>query len=127
MAPPGHVTCRSHVQSSNLQSYPPPPPTKNSMLSQTLDVDHQVVKLQDMVNGYMIVRRPFADAFVLRCFAFQPSDAQLAAGHTDKPNLMLFPPTESGKALAGCLPWSKVKRTQQLGMQISRAEPACLT
>lgn len=44
----------------------------------------------------LLLRRPFSDAFVMRCFAFQPSDAQRAAGHADKPNLTLFPPTESG-------------------------------
>ena len=41
--------------------------------------------------------RPFSDAFVMRCFAFQPSDAQRAAERQDKPNLTLFPPTESGE------------------------------
>ena len=47
------------------------------------------------------MRRPFADAFVMRCFAFQPSTAQQADGQRDKPNLMLFPPTESGAGTSG--------------------------
>ncbi|KAK9802768.1 hypothetical protein WJX73_000202 [Symbiochloris irregularis] len=40
--------------------------------------------------------RQFPDAFVLRCFAFEPSDEQVGMSTADMPNLMMFPPTLSG-------------------------------
>lgn len=40
--------------------------------------------------------RAYPDAFVLRCFAFEPSDAQVGMNSGDMPHLMMFPPTLSG-------------------------------
>ena len=36
-----------------------------------------------------------------RCFFFEPTDSQVQEDKTDMPELMMFPPTESGGALLG--------------------------
>lgn len=42
-------------------------------------------------------RRAFPDAMAQRCFFFEPTDAQVAEDKGDMPELMMFPPTESGE------------------------------
>lgn len=42
-----------------------------------------------------------------RCFFFEPTDAQVAEDKSDMPELMMFPPTESGELLLSlfkCMP-----------------------
>ena len=58
---------------------------------------------QQLTRGWGIACRSYPDAFVMRCFAFQPSDALVQAGHAEMPNLMLFPPTESGTCFRNML------------------------
>ncbi|BDA44212.1 probable trafficking protein particle complex subunit 9 at N-terminal half [Coccomyxa sp. Obi] len=40
--------------------------------------------------------RTYSDAITQRCFFFEPSDAVVKEDKSDKPHLMMFPPTESG-------------------------------
>ena len=44
--------------------------------------------------------RTYADAITQRCFFFEPSDAHVKEDKADKPQLMMFPPTESGEHAA---------------------------
>ena len=39
-----------------------------------------------------------------RCFFFEPTDSQVQEDKTDMPELMMFPPTETGRVLLGTLP-----------------------
>lgn len=58
-----------------------------------------VLKTTDilLVKGFVFnthcYGRAFPDAFTLRCFAFEPSDAQVEEDKRDKVHLMMFPPT----------------------------------
>jgi len=38
----------------------------------------------------------YPEAFTLRCFAFQPSDAQVEEDKADKKHLLVFPPAQDG-------------------------------
>ena len=38
-----------------------------------------------------------------RCFFFEPTDSQVQEDKTDMPELMMFPPTETGRVLLGTL------------------------
>jgi len=40
--------------------------------------------------------RAYPEAFTLRCFAFQPSDAQVEEDKADKKHLLVFPPAQDG-------------------------------
>ena len=41
--------------------------------------------------------RAFPEAFVLRCFAFEPSDAQVEVDTSAREHLIMFPPARSGQ------------------------------
>ena len=43
------------------------------------------------------VCRAFPEAFVLRCFAFEPSDAQVEVDTSAREHLIMFPPARSGQ------------------------------
>ena len=45
---------------------------------------------------HLLLCRMFPEAFTLRCFAFEPSDADIQADNHAKENLILFPPARSG-------------------------------
>lgn len=45
------------------------------------------------------VCRAFPDAFVQRCFVFEPSDQQVTSPHARKDQLVMFPPVTSGEPL----------------------------
>lgn len=47
-------------------------------------------------QAWLVCCRAFPDAIAQRCFFFEPSDAHVAEDKTEMPELMMFPPTESG-------------------------------
>lgn len=62
------------------------------------------------VSHAAVTCRTYSDALTQRCFFFEPNDAQVAEDKSDKPYLMMFPPTESGMVKSGpwrSLPFSK--------------------
>ncbi len=46
-----------------------------------------------------LICRAYSDAITQRCFFFEPGDAAVEEDKSDKPYLMMFPPTESGAIL----------------------------
>ncbi len=51
---------------------------------------HALTGAQTFLSGLHC--RAFPDAFTLRCFAFAPSDEQIAEDRKKQPNFIMFPP-----------------------------------
>lgn len=57
-----------------------------------------------MTGWHPLCRRSFPDAVTVRCFAFEPSDAQMQQDLRAMPGLLMFPPGKSAQTPAGFLP-----------------------
>ena len=51
---------------------------------------------------FQTASRMYADAITQCCFFFEPSDAHVKEDKADKPQLMMFPPIESGDGASFC-------------------------